>query len=98
MAGEQTHGDEAAAGIGTIDEYLLICTLKARVLLDMRPLHDAVTIDQKVRAIREESRLVEDAVAHRDLTLEVAEEVDLHAVLLLVLLERISGINADGEN
>ena len=40
----------------------------------------------------------EDAVQARHFSFEVAQEVDFHPVLRFVFLERVGGIDADGEN
>src|ERR1041385_4664029 len=64
----------------------------------MRPTDDPVAIYEEVGTVREEAVLVEDAVEVGHLALEVAEEVDLHGVLLLVLLQRVGRIDADRED
>src|SRR3954463_359759 len=64
----------------------------------MSPAHSAVCIYEEVSPIREETVLVEHAVEVRDLALEVAEEINLQVVLLLVFLQRVSRIDADREH
>ena len=70
----------------------------ARVVLDVRPADHPVGSDQEVRALGVEAVLEHHAVQTRDVPPEVAQQVDLHVVLCLVLLERVRMVDADREH
>src|SRR5438105_4618633 len=64
----------------------------------MTPADDALGIEQEIRAVREEAFFVQHAIAYRHLALEVAQQIDLHVVLLLVFLERVDRVDADWQS
>src|SRR3989441_938420 len=83
---------------GDLPQQLGIVTPVSELRLDVAPAQDALLVDQEIRTIGEEAVFEQYTIGAAHLALEVTEQILLHRVLRLVLLECRHRVHADREH